>query len=375
MENIESLKVVELKALLKDQGLKISGLKQELIERLREHEKRIVRKNVKQKAAALTEEKNTKKEILKGAPKQAITAVYPAKKILPEISAFDDELLDFFGDAETITNIKTQIFDTPVSNDCKHENCFEADGLNICKECGCEVDKLDFQPEWRYYGASDNRSSKDPSRCHRSKESTRGGIDKVFQDAKLGYLPQAIRKKAEQKYKAIVGNETVRGKKRKSIVAACLLYTFRDEGDIRTSDEIRKMFIGAGRLRECLTKQEMSDGLRRYLHVFKEDRNQYVRPSDLIKRTMHLCKINFSHYKYILRIAKTLEGVDSVLNRSSPQSVASAIVYLYLCLTPELKLALNLTKTRFAKEVDLSDITITKLVKKSGEILGLQVDM
>jgi transcription initiation factor TFIIIB Brf1 subunit/transcription initiation factor TFIIB len=378
-EDFSLLKVTELKDLLREKGLTVSGLKHELVERLQSFEQK---KNVKREIPVVRKapvkiveikEVATKKPVAKA----AISKIVNIKNQLPSFNSFDDELLDFFGDAETYTAVKNRLIEESdqITQDCSHDICFEVEGINICRACGCEVEKLDFQPEWRYYGAADNRTSKDPSRCHRSKESTRGGIEKVFQDAKLMYLPQAIRKKAEEKYKKIVGKETVRGRKRKSIVAACLLYTFRDEGDIRTSDEVRKMFTGATGHRDVLSKQEMSDGLRRYHSVFKGDRTQCIKPSDLIRRTMHLTKITFDHYKYILRIAKCLDGVDCTLNRSSPQSVASAVVYLYLCFNPEVKTSLGLTKTRFAKEVKLSDITISKLVKKSAEILGLQVEM
>lgn len=281
---------------------------------------------------------------------------------------FEEEMLEIFGDEETIRNVRARLLDAPLNEDCTHEVCFDADGLNICKECGCEVESLDFQPEWRFYGSSDNRNAKDPSRCHSSAESNRGGIDDVFTAAKLNHLSLAIRKKTEAKYRQIVGKETLRGKGRKSTVAACLLFTFRDEGDVRTSDDIRKLFE--------LKKQEMSEGLTKYLAVFPNDRLQHIKPSDLIRRIMHQTKIDFRFYKYVLRMAKALEKVDYTLNHSSPQSVASAIVYLYLCLTPSVKENLGLTKTKFAREVGLSDITISKLVKKAAEIIGLsQLDL
>jgi transcription initiation factor TFIIIB Brf1 subunit/transcription initiation factor TFIIB len=286
---------------------------------------------------------------------------------------YDEELVEFFGeDAAEMCNTIQTVIDAS-DEECEHPVCMDVDGINICRECGCEVEILDFQPEWRYYGASDTRASRDPSRCHRSKESTRGGIDKVFQDAKLGHLPQAIRKKTEQKYKKIVGDETVRGRGRKSIVAACLLNTFRDDGDIRTADEIGGLF--------GLTKQEMSTGLTKYHAKFPESRVVIIKPSDLIRRIMHLTKIDFSHYRNILRISRCLEKVDATLNRSTPQSVASAIVYLYICLTLDLdtssslRESMGITKTKFARDVGLSDITITKLVKRAAEVIGQSVEM
>jgi len=247
---------------------------------------------------------------------------------------------------------------------CEHTRYSEVEGNSVCEDCGCEVKTLDYQPEWRFYGSSDSRNTGDPSRCHRTKESTRGGIDKVFQDHKLLHIPQSIRKKTEVKYKLMVGNDTVRGKGRRARVAACLLFVYRDESDNRTSDEIRGMFD--------LTKQEMSVGLTHYHATFPEDRVKHLNPPALIQRVMKKMKINIPrHYRYILRIARCLEKTDGTLTRSNPASVAAAIVYLYLCLTPKLKKFIGLTKTKFARQMKLSDITITKLVRQAASVIGL----
>jgi transcription initiation factor TFIIIB Brf1 subunit/transcription initiation factor TFIIB len=284
--------------------------------------------------------------------------------------SFDEELLEVFGDK--YDSIKSKIdskidCDVLINEVCKHASLAEEAGITICKECGCEIEILDFQPEWRFYGASDSRSSKDPSRCHRSKEVTKGGIDKVFIDAKQMHLPLSIRKTTEHKYKEIVGDETVRGSGRRSIVAACLMYTYREEGDMRTSDEIRNIFD--------LTKQEMSTGLSRYHARYPADRVKIIKPLDLIRRIMYKTRVAMIHYKNICLIARCLENVDATLNRSSPQAVASAIVYLYLCLSPELRESIGFTKAQFANDVELSDITISKLVKKAASIIDTSIEV
>jgi len=283
---------------------------------------------------------------------------------MARLSQFDEEFMEIFGDENTFQTIK-EITETGLDEEeeCQHDDYFEDEGISVCKYCGCEVNVLDFEPEWRYYGASDNRTSKDPSRCHRSKENSRGGIDKVFQDVRLN-LQQSIKKKVELRYNSIVNGTTVRGKGRKGIVAACLLYVFRDEGDVRTADEVRALF--------GLTKQQMSDGLTRYHETFPADRTKHITPSQLVRRIMQLTGVELRHYQKILRIAKCLQDTDYTLNHSSPQSVASAIVYLYLCLHREYKTSLGLSKSSFAHKAGLSDITITKLVKVSAEILGYQ---
>lgn len=313
---------------------------------------------------------------------------------------FDEEFNEFFGgnahlnvgNAQLIANIKTvldqertcshsandiikQIVDDQLINVCKlcgseiedvcdHADYMEEDGIRVCKLCGCEIEILDFEAEWRYYGPSDNRSVKDPSRCHRSKESNRGGLDKVFQDVKLGNLQQSIKKKVEQKYNKIVGTTTVRGKARRAIVAACLLFVYREQGDIRTSDQIRGSFE--------LSKQEMSDGLTRYNRTFPEDRTNHVSVEDLLHKIMRMTGIDMRHYQIILRITRCLHNTDLTLKHSNPQSVASAIIYLYLCMKPEYKQSLGLNKSKFASKARLSDITISKLVKKAADVLGIK---
>lgn len=318
--------------------------------------------------SGILQKQNTKMSSKKISNLKKVGSGKISKKVL-----VDEDMLEFFeGDSKLVQQMQkkiTNITNKESKEECNHQKTFEADGMIICEGCGCEVEQeLDFAPEWRWYGASDNRITRDPSRCHRSKESSKGGINKVFSDCKLEQkVALSIRNKTEQKYKTVVGDETVRGKGRKSIVAACLLYTYRDEGDIRSSDEIRQMF--------GLTKQDMSNGLTRYHAAFPDDRTQHIKPSEIIKRILVSAKIDFIHYKKILQIAKCLEGTNAILNRSSPQSVASAMVYLYICINPTLKASLGITKSKFARDVKLSDITIAKLVKIMGEIINTEIEI
>jgi transcription initiation factor TFIIIB Brf1 subunit/transcription initiation factor TFIIB len=142
------------------------------------------------------------------------------------------------------------------------------------------------------------------------------------------------------------------------------MYIYRWEGINCTADEIRALFD--------LTKQEMSVGLTHYHATFPEDRTKHLNPQDLIKRVMTRMKISYAkHYRHILRIARCLDRTDRTLIRSNPASVAAAIVYFYICLTPKLKKQIGFTKTKFARQMKLSDITITKLVKQAAIIIGL----
>lgn len=283
------------------------------------------------------------------------------------LGAEQDYIDVFGGDDVTLAKVKKAITKVKdVSFDCKHERVFEEDGISLCQDCGFETSVLSFTPEWHYYGSSDNRNTKDPSRCHKAKGSTKGGIDKVFQDAKLE-LPEAIKQETAVRYQKIVNGETMRGKGRKAVVAACLFYVLRNRGDHRTSEEVGRMF--------GLTKSAMSNGLNEYHAVFEEDRVSHLKPTDLIRRIMFLTGVGIEHYSNIVKLSKVLENTSVILNHSTVQSVASATVYLYLCVHPKLKERLGLTKAKFAEKAGLSDITITKLVKEEVSVLKLAVQV
>lgn len=310
----------------------------------------------------------------------------------------DEEYLEIFdGDVETFEQISTKInnklfqevektkckhsmtkvypngqgfcIDCGVSftiTKCKHENIYEDDnGLYVCRDCHTEIEVFDFDPEWRFYGSSDNRLSKNPERCSRIK-STGRGIRKVFEDNSID-IPNAIISQVEKKYQKVVGNNTVRGKGRKAIIAACLFHVYIEINEFRTSDYIRNLF--------GLSKKEFSSGYNKYLEMFPKERIVNIKPEDLLRWILTITGMSQDHYRKILKISRYLENSSRLLKRSSPQSVASAIVYFYLCLHPKYKHKLGINKTEFAKKVYLSDITVSKLVKEASEISNCLVSM
>jgi len=150
------------------------------------------------------------------------------------------------------------------SLECLHENTYEDDnGLYVCRDCNSEIEVLDFEPEWRYYGSADNRSAKNPERCHRSRSSGRG-IRKVFEEHQID-APDAIVAQVESKYEKVVGEDTVRGKGRKAIIAACLFHAYTEFGEYRTTDYVRNLFK--------LTKKQMSGGTYEVLSGFPRSSN------------------------------------------------------------------------------------------------------
>lgn len=256
---------------------------------------------------------------------------------------------------------------------CSHENTYEDDnGLYVCKDCGQELEMFTFKPEWRYYKSGEGGGgSRDPSRCHKTKGNR--SLDKVFDEHGI-VISDAMKAHTEVKYFRIAdfireqeGKNTMRGKGRKAIIAACLLHTFLEFGEYRTSDYIRHLFD--------ITKKNMSSGLKDYYRVFEDDRTRHIRPENLIHWLLSLTGIGQLHYPKIVKIAQYLENSSRVLEHSSPQSVASAIIYFYLCLNPDYKNKLGITKSKFAEKALLSDITISKLVKEAASVANCEIEL
>lgn len=282
------------------------------------------------------------------------------------MDALEDEVRNIFGPRKSEFGNKS--FSCGTKNfvrkmlepkiECDHsklEQDSEDDSTLTCPICGCLVERITFNPEWKSYA-----DGKDISRCKET-SSPSASILKSFFQGDLGKLVKIdiIRKETEAKYLQVTGNEMIRGKKRKAIAAACLLYAYHDHRDMRTAEEVRKM-VG-------ISKKDMSFGLTTYNVKIPSHRSVSIRPKDLIKRIMIKIDLDLSLLPSIVEIADQVDTLDDVLSRSAPQSVAAAIVYFYIVRfyrsSPLVK------KTVFSKKVDLSDITVSKLYKRIEELL------
>jgi translation initiation factor 2B subunit (eIF-2B alpha/beta/delta family) len=63
--------------------------------------------------------------------------------------------------------------------------------------------------------------------------------------------------------------------------------------------------------------------------------------------------------KEVIDIYLKIKNKSSKLNRSRPQSVASSVTYFWIC-----KKNMDISLRDFAKRVELSELTIDKLVKE-----------
>lgn len=239
---------------------------------------------------------------------------------------------------------------------CDHSEIIEDLGVRICTKCGKEQPILDYSQEWRCYGDLNNTGV----RCSYIGQKQLKSLDKLL-DSLPAQIPESLRRKTEEKYNIVVGNRTMRGAARRSLVAACLLYAMRETGDIRTTDDIRLIF--------GLTKKSIFSGLTKYYEAFPKDRVKHITAFDILYRIMIQVGIPLEHYPKILQLMRFTYKCTTSMLHSSPQSISAAITFIYICMNPDLKETLGITKSKFAEKVSLSDITVTKLAKETREYL------
>lgn len=251
---------------------------------------------------------------------------------------------------------------TDMFDDCEHVyvTCTDKSNLEICKLCGMEREEFDFNPEWKYF-----TPGKDSSRCHGSslRENTIAG---VFKECGLD-ISQAIALEVEKKFKEISKNSMTRSQGRKGIVAACLYHTYREMNAIRTTEYICKLM--------GLDMKSMSTGMQRYNETFPEARNCYTKPEDLLIWLMELVGLEKEHYCKLKTLTIMLSESTTRFKRSTPQTVATSVIYFYLCLNPGLKERLKITKESFCEKVSPSPVTITKLVEEAAKVTGVIITM
>lgn len=240
---------------------------------------------------------------------------------------------------------------------CPHIETTIIGDQDVCTECGEVVLESTCEKDFKDLNAYEKKGSKDPTRCHKRKNDQRT----IYKDIEGMDIPEAIITVTNIKYHKIANGSIFRGSKRKAIIVACLYFAYQEMGDPQTAEDIGKKFN--------LKKKSLKEGFTRYYETFRTASTTYISPKDLVRQIMIKTKINFTHLRKINRLCDYVENKSALLNRSSPQSVASSIVYFYLCLEPEYKNKLGMTKIRFAKIVDLSDITIIKLGKEIQRII------
>lgn len=258
-----------------------------------------------------------------------------------------------------MTEVLDKLFEQ--EEECKHINTMETDGIIVCTDCGMESESLNFEAEWRWYGNSDGKGGKNPARCH-SANTANGTLQKTL---KQKGVPLAVGDVMIKFYNKIL-EKSEEGEYKKASQGACLYYAYQEFGEIKTHDDIAQQWN--------ISKKSLSKGITKFLTVHSSYRTNQVKPESIIRRFFIDLQIDMRHYQRVVKLVRHLDNTSAVLNKSNTGSVAAAILYLYLCYLPENdKNKMGWTKAKFASQVGLSEITITRLAKEACDVLKLKI--
>jgi transcription initiation factor TFIIIB Brf1 subunit/transcription initiation factor TFIIB len=274
-----------------------------------------------------------------------------------DINTVDEENLSHYSsdDENNKDEIKDDMEET---RKCLHKNVLNENGVNICYDCGVEIDKTIFQDkEWRYYGTSDNKRTSDPNRVHIRKVEDRS----IFKDVENMKFSDKIVALANQIYIQVTKGQIYRGNSRKSIIFACVFHSLKLSGKPESHETLMKIFD--------LNKKTGLKGLKIVnLNAPKDSiiHTTYITPANIIEDIMNKFEATNEQKTEVLNLYNKIKNKSSKINRSRPGSIASGLVYFWISLKN-----INVSLKDFAKKVELSELTIMKISKEISEILGV----
>ena len=264
----------------------------------------------------------------------------------------------------------------------------------ICKVCKNVITNICDNPEWRYYGSKDNKSS-DPTRCgmpvntllpessvgssvsFSSNSNSMYQIRRMQQWSGMPYkersvykvfleiqnvcnrhnIPSKIINEAKSIYKIASSTKISRGTNRAGIIASCVFFACKECDVPRSSKEIAEMF--------GISSNIMTKGVKKcqeIIHMDKKNKNRIsktksTKPEDFINRFCNKLNIQEKDTEKVLSICKiTVENF--IISENTPPSIASGCIYYFIKKTNK-----GITKKEISEICKISEVTINKCCK------------
>lgn len=250
-----------------------------------------------------------------------------------------------------------------IEDECHHTQTVIEDGTEFCTECGEEINKKNiFGKESQYFGVTDIKHNFDPSRVQSRKVDERT----IYKDVENMGFSEKIINTANQIYLDVTSqtdknSKIYRGNSRKAIIFACIFHAYKYHGHPQSYDTLISSFK--------ITRKIGLKGIK-YIsnNISKQSpiRTLYITPANLMDDIMDKFDASQIQKKEVLDLYEKIKDRSSKLNRSRPQSVASAVVYHWIKHNNR-----NITMKDFVKKVQLSELTVNKIVKEIDTILGI----
>jgi transcription initiation factor TFIIIB Brf1 subunit/transcription initiation factor TFIIB len=256
----------------------------------------------------------------------------------------------------------------------------------ICSHCGAENNNIiDYQAEWRFYGCDDNKRSSDPNRCgipmnpllkesslstvllgkgfevYRKLNSWNGLtykerslisiLNKIAQKANIDNVPQSIIDATIQMYKMISENYIKRGDSREGLIAACFSNALRDQGLIRSTEEIAKLFE--------IKTTKLSKACNEFTELMYSKNKDYVRnikpidSKEMVERFGKLMNYDDSYIELSCKVIGMVEKLG-ICQENNPKSIAVGCLYLI-----SQYYELGYTKKYISESCKTSEVTVS----------------
>jgi len=268
---------------------------------------------------------------------------------MAEFALFEQALAEY----ETIVPQKEA---TVNQDNCPHCDIVEENGIVLCTDCGEEIQRnITHEKEWRYYGPSDSKRFSDPNRVQMRKSEERN-INKDVEN--MGFSDTII-SKADELYTQCTKGQIYRGNSRKAIVFACIYHAYKMSSNHQTPENLIKMF--------GLTRKTGLKGMKIVNVNTPKDsiiHTTFITPEHIICDIMDKFKATDEQKDEVVKLYMSVKNRSSKLNRARPQSVAASLIYYWIC-----EKKMDITLKEFAKNTDLSDLTINKNAKEVARIL------
>lgn len=273
------------------------------------------------------------------------------------------------------------------------------EGFIVCSECGVICDELlDHNPDWKNYGDNNGSVSRygaatnfflpksslgttiAGSNFNRLKRLHNWGsmpyrerslymvlneicircekhdIKKnIVDDAKLMY--KKISECKHTKGKNVGKFMIIRGSNRRSLIAACVFFACKLNGNTRSPKEIAKVFD--------LKMTEITKGCKKFLQLMKNYNTIYrldsSTPEHFIIRFCNLLQIHKKDREIAKIISQNVKKLGLASDHTPPSVAAGSI--LLMCKMNNLSLSKKLISNKFS----ISEVTISKIYKKIEE--------
>jgi transcription initiation factor TFIIIB Brf1 subunit/transcription initiation factor TFIIB len=291
--------------------------------------------------------------------------------------------LDDFIDSET--KVESEIKDKCIG--CNESDYLINDSeMIVCTNCGIENNRIiDYNPEWRFYGTDDNKRSSDPNRCgmpnnqiikesslstvilghgfevYRKLNSWNGLtykeksmisiLNKIAAKANIGNVPQSIIDATMKMYQIISKDYIKRGTSRESLIAACFFNALKDNGLIRSNEEVAKLFD--------IKSKKLSKGCNEFAELmFAKDKNYVkkmrpIEPKDLIERFCSIMDLDEKFIKVGNRISILVDKLG-ICQENNPKSIAVGCIYFI-----SQNYELGFSKKEIADQCHTSEVTVS----------------